>query len=109
MNTDKDKDRNLNGIAVALQYDGVSAPKVTAKGKGYIADEIIALARENDIPIQDKPELVQILSKVDIGQEIPEVLYRAVAEVIAFAYLIKGKRPPLRTATAEAETSTEEV
>jgi flagellar biosynthesis protein len=90
-----------NSIAVALKYDGLSAPKITAKGKGFIADEIIALARENDIPIQDKPELVQILSKVDIGQEIPEVLYRAVAEVIAFAYMIKGKRPPARGQAAD--------
>ncbi len=97
------EDKPDRSIAVALRYDGTSAPKVTAKGKGYVADEIIRLAKQHDIPLQDKPELVQILSKVDIGEEIPEALYRAVAEVIAFAYMIKGTRPPVVEATGNPE------
>lgn len=76
-------------IAVALEYDGHTAPRVTAKGKGPIAEEIIALARSHDIPLQDQPELVKLLSKVDLGEEIPRQLYVAVAEVIAFTRLLR--------------------
>lgn len=80
-------------LAVALQYDGENAPKVTAKGAGDIAEQILALAREHDVPLQDNPELVKLLSKIELGDEIPEALYLAVAEVIAFAYMLKGKVP----------------
>lgn len=78
-------------FAVALEYDGQGAPRVTAKGKGPIAEEIIALARHHDIPLQDQPELVQLLGKVDLGEEIPRALYVAVAEVIAFTRLLKQR------------------
>ncbi len=80
-------------LAVALQYDGESAPKVTAKGAGDIAEQILAIAREHDVPLQDNPELVKVLSKIELGEQIPEALYLAVAEVIAFAYMLKGKVP----------------
>ncbi len=80
-------------LAVALQYDGENAPKVTAKGAGDIAKQILAIAREHDVPLQDNPELVNLLSKIELGDQIPEALYLAVAEVIAFAYMIKGKVP----------------
>ncbi len=78
-------------IAIALNYDEASAPKVTAKGKGLIAEEILKLASENDIPIKEEPELVELLATVELGDQIPEALYVAVAEVIAFAYSLKGK------------------
>ncbi len=80
-------------LAVALQYDGETAPKVTAKGAGDIAEQILAIAREHDVPLQDNPELVKLLSKIELGDQIPEALYLAVAEVIAFAYMLKGKTP----------------
>jgi flagellar biosynthesis protein len=76
-------------IAVALEYDGHTAPRVTAKGKGPIAEEIIAIAQRHDIPLQDQPELVQLLGHVALGEEIPRQLYVAVAEVIAFTRLLK--------------------
>lgn len=79
--------------AVALQYDGYPVPIVSAKGNGIIAEEIIELARQHDIPIQERPELVKFLAQVDLGDEIPEALYAAVAEVIAFAYMIKNRHP----------------
>ncbi|MDX1519076.1 MAG: EscU/YscU/HrcU family type III secretion system export apparatus switch protein [Gammaproteobacteria bacterium] len=87
--------KNPTGItrAVALQYDGESAPVVSANGAGCIAEEIIALARQHDIPILEKPELVGFLSQVKPGDEIPENLYVAVAEVIAFAYMLRNKHP----------------
>jgi flagellar biosynthesis protein len=83
-------------LAVALLYDEKSAPRVTAKGKGHLADEIIRLARESNIPIKEEPEIVQLLAQVDLGREIPPALYVAIAEVIAFAYMLKGKLPTRR-------------
>ena len=80
-------------LAVALEYDGQGAPRVTAKGADALAEEIIALAEANDIPLRADRALVKVLSQVELGEEIPEELYRVVAEVIAFAYLIKGKLP----------------
>jgi flagellar biosynthesis protein len=79
--------------AVALFYDGVSAPTLSAKGAGDIAEEIIALPKEHDIPIHEEPDLVNLLARLKLGEEIPRELYIAVAEVIAFAYIIKGKMP----------------
>ncbi len=82
-----------SSIAVALNYDGTGAPKVTAKGKDLLAERIIELAEENHIPLRQDPGLVQVLASVPLNQEIPRELYVAVAEVIAFAYLLSGKRP----------------
>ena len=84
-------DNTQTRIAVALEYDGESAPTVTAKGVNAIADKIIAIANENGVPLQENDGLVNILSQMDLGEEIPEDLYKAVAEVIAFAYLLTGK------------------
>ncbi|NOZ09799.1 MAG: hypothetical protein GXP09_01955 [Gammaproteobacteria bacterium] len=78
-------------IAVALEYDGSGAPTVTAKGQHLIADKILKLAKEHDIPLYEDPALVTLLSKVELGDEIPRSLYTAVAEVIAFAYMVSGK------------------
>ena len=76
---------------VALQYDGDTAPTLTAKGTNELADQIIALAKEHGIPIREEPELVDLLAKLKLGEEIPKELYVVVAEVIAFAYMLKGK------------------
>jgi flagellar biosynthesis protein len=81
-------------LAVALHYDQQNAPRISAKGAGELANSIIALAQQHGIPLHDDPELVAILAQIPLGDEIPENLYVAVAEVIAFAYLITGKRPP---------------
>ncbi|MCW8881091.1 MAG: EscU/YscU/HrcU family type III secretion system export apparatus switch protein [Sedimenticola sp.] len=80
--------------AVALLYDGENAPRVTAKGEGKIAEQIFAIAKEHGVPLENDPQLTAILSQIPLGDEIPEALYRAIAEVIAFAYLVSGKRPP---------------
>ena len=82
--------------AVALFYDGVTAPTLSAKGIDEIAEEIIALAKEHDIPIHSEPDLVNLLATLKLGDEIPRELYVAVAEVISFAYMIKGKMPHLQ-------------
>ncbi|PLR97291.1 EscU/YscU/HrcU family type III secretion system export apparatus switch protein [Bacillus sp. T33-2] len=76
--------------AVALGYDpstsGQDAPRMLAKGKGIVADNIIEKALANDVPIQEDPSLVEVLSQLDINERIPEELYGAVAEVFAFIY-----------------------
>lgn len=80
-----------NKQAVALKYDQEkgTAPKLIAKGKGFIAEQILALAQEHDIHIHENPELLEVLIRLELGDEIPETLYRAIAEVIAFAYNLK--------------------
>jgi len=82
--------------AVALHYDGERAPTVLATGAGELAQRILAVAQQHNIPLHEDPELIQALSKLDLGEEIPVHLYRAVAQIIAFAYFLSGKMPPLR-------------
>jgi flagellar biosynthesis protein len=84
---------NKPDLVLALTYDGHEAPRVSAKGRGTVADQILALAEQHDIPLRKDPELAELLSQVPLGAEIPQALYLAVAEVIAFAYLLSGKRP----------------
>jgi flagellar biosynthesis protein len=84
---------NPPNIAIALNYDGKTAPRVTAKGRGQTAEQIIALGKEHNIPLHTDAVLVSVLSKMSLGDEIPRELYLAIAEVIAFAYTLSGKRP----------------
>ncbi|GAA0222207.1 EscU/YscU/HrcU family type III secretion system export apparatus switch protein [Marinomonas primoryensis] len=76
--------------AIALKYDYNTAPTVTAKGSGLLAEKIMEVARENDVVLHQSPELVEMLSTLELGEEIPESLYLAVAEIIAFAHKIKN-------------------
>ena len=85
---------NPTHISVAIQYDheNSDAPMVVAKGKGVIAEKIRELAKEHDIPlIEDKPLARLLYKTVDIGQMIPAHLYKAVAEILAYVYRLKGK------------------
>jgi flagellar biosynthesis protein len=74
--------------AVALKYERGkdAAPKVTAKGRGAIADKILALAKEHKIPIEKDSTLMEALYRLDINEGIPEELYKVVAELLAFVY-----------------------
>ena len=88
-----DEDKNRPAKAVALKWDGKAAPRVTAKGEGELAEQILAIAREHNVPIQEDNEvLVSALAQIELGDEIPEMLYVAVAQVIAFAYYVSGKQ-----------------
>ncbi|MBE0491477.1 MAG: FlhB-like flagellar biosynthesis protein [Sulfurospirillum sp.] len=80
--------------AVALKYDTQKdkAPKVVAKGKGEVAKNIIKIAQENELPIKKDEDLVELLTKIELDREIPENLYKAVAEVFSFIYNITNKR-----------------
>lgn len=74
-------------LATALAYEpGAQAPKVTATGAGVIAEKIIETAREAGVPIRSDPGLVKALQALEIGEEVPEMLYVAVAEALAWAY-----------------------
>jgi flagellar biosynthesis protein len=82
--------------AVALAYaQSDAAPRVVAKGRGLIAEQIIAKAREHGIYVHESPELVALLTQVDIDQHIPSELYLAVAELLAWLYRMEtGKASP---------------
>ncbi len=81
-------------VAAAIQYDPEkdAAPRITAKGKGYVADKIIELAKKHGIPVKNDPGLVEILSRLDIDEQIPVEVYRAVAEILAFVYSLNSNR-----------------
>ena len=73
-----------NQLAVALHYDRKGAPRVIAKGQGTIGAKIIEVAKEHNIPIEENEILAGALSNVELGDEIPAELYKAVAEVLVF-------------------------
>jgi flagellar biosynthesis protein len=72
--------------ATALRYEGAGAPKVVASGQGTVADRILAHAREAGVPVREDPALAAALSSMALGQEVPEELWMAVAEVLVWAY-----------------------
>ncbi|QOP41537.1 EscU/YscU/HrcU family type III secretion system export apparatus switch protein [Sulfurimonas marina] len=74
--------------AAALKYDASkdSAPRVTAKGEGKTAQKILEIAKENDIPIKQDENLIELLSNVELDHEVPPEMYKAIAEVFSFIY-----------------------
>ena len=87
------KDKLPKKVA-ALRYDQARdhAPRVVAKGRGKVADKIMALAREHNIPIVEDHNLVQMLEALDLNTNIPQELYQAVAEVLVFVYRMNQKQ-----------------
>lgn len=81
-------DSNPKAIALKYDTDKDTAPKVIGKGKGIIAEEIITLAKQSNVPIQEDPTLISLLSQLEINETIPEELYEVVAEVFAFIYRV---------------------
>lgn len=81
-------DSSPKDSAVALKYQPKSdrAPKVIAKGKGKLAKRIIEIAREHDIYVHEDPDLIEVLSQLDLNEEIPAELYVVVAELLGFIY-----------------------
>jgi flagellar biosynthesis protein len=79
--------------AAALKYDQAKnmAPRVVARGKGRIAEQIVQVARENDVPLLEDRNLVNVLEAMELESEIPADLYRAVAEVLVFIYRLNGR------------------
>jgi flagellar biosynthesis protein len=85
--------RNKTEKAVAILYDQqkAPAPKIVASGQGLIARKIIETAREAGIFIKEDPDLLELLAKIPVGEEIPQELYQTVAEVLAFVYSVNEK------------------
>ncbi len=86
---------NPTHIAVALKYEAgkMEAPVVLAKGQELVAEKIREIAREHHIPLVENPPVARLLhSKVEVGQSIPDELFKAVAEILAYVYSLKGKR-----------------
>ncbi|MFZ4529519.1 MAG: EscU/YscU/HrcU family type III secretion system export apparatus switch protein [Undibacterium curvum] len=89
-----DKSQHLplkNAVALAYQ-EGEGAPKVVAKGKGLIAEQIILKAREHGVHVHESKELTSLLMRVELDQDIPPELYRAVAELLAWLYHIEAEK-----------------
>ena len=80
-----------NPLAVALHYDRTGAPRVVAKGKGTLGEKIIEVAKANGVPIEENEVLAGALSHVELGDEIPAELYKAVAEVLIFVLRLSGR------------------
>ncbi|NEV60518.1 EscU/YscU/HrcU family type III secretion system export apparatus switch protein [Thiorhodococcus minor] len=79
--------------AVALHWDGEQAPRITASGVGLTAQQILAIAEEHGVPLQQDPVLVEALAQIPVGEEIPRKLYVAVAEILAFVFALEGIDP----------------
>ncbi|WP_018880654.1 EscU/YscU/HrcU family type III secretion system export apparatus switch protein [Thioalkalivibrio sp. ALE30] len=79
--------------AVALEWDRRRAPKITASGSGATAEAILRIAEEHGIPLHQDPALSEALAQIPVGSEIPEELYVAVAEILAFVFLLAGITP----------------
>jgi flagellar biosynthesis protein len=95
--------------AVALAYsEGDNAPRVVARGRGLMAEQIIARAHEHGVYVHESPELVSLLMQVDLDQHIPPQLYLAIAELLAWLYRLESGQatspPPLFVASAEAKS-----
>lgn len=79
--------------AIALAYDGVNAPKISAKGEDELAQAIIQLAIAHEVPIYENAELTRWLSQLQLGDEIPQTLYQVIAEILSFVYHLEGRTP----------------
>ena len=77
--------------SAALRYSGIGAPRVVASGENAVAARIRELARENDVPLVQDEALTELLCALPLGDEIPETLYFAVAEVLAFVYRLNAE------------------
>lgn len=84
-------DKRAKAAALSYKQGKDSAPKVVAKGSGAMAEKILEIARKHNIPLKEDPQLVEVLSALDLNQEIPPELYKAVAEILAFVYRMTKK------------------
>jgi flagellar biosynthesis protein len=92
-----------NQLAVALHYESPGTPRVIAKGRGEVGQKIIDVAREHGVPIEENASLAGALSEVELGNEIPLELYKAVAEVLLFLMRMSGVRPGKKAATGQGQ------
>ena len=86
--------KSKGDLAIALRYllGEDNAPRIVASGRGYLAKKILEQAQEHGVPIQQNPEVAQLLAGLEIGQEVPPKLYQVVAEVLSFVYSLDSSR-----------------
>ena len=86
-----DKESKQDKKAAALKYSITEdhAPKIIAKGQGKLAEKIISLAQEENIPIHQNQNLIELLLELELGEEVPEELYEIVAEILSFIYTLE--------------------
>lgn len=90
---------NSGQQAIALAYEtGDLAPKIVAKGRGLVADQIIARAREHGVFVHESKELVSLLMQVDLDDHIPPALYQVIAELLSWLYQLEEQHAPDKTA-----------
>jgi flagellar biosynthesis protein len=89
------RDPHSSRQAVALRYQPQRdhAPRLVATGRGYLADKILELAQRYNIPVRRDRNLLQVLSRLDLNEEIPHEVYKAVAEILAFIYRLSSRQP----------------
>ena len=92
MTTNNNQENSDINKAAALKYDMEKdqAPKIIAKGTGDLAQKIVETAKEHDIPIQQDQDIVEVLTQMNLGEEIPEKLYSAIAEILSFIYQLEN-------------------
>ncbi len=91
------KEAAKQGRVVALRHnsDGSQAPGIVAKGRGDIGQRILAIAAKHKIPVREDPDLLELLTVCEVGEEIPVELYSAVAQLLAYLYRVnEGRRAP---------------
>jgi len=79
--------------ALALEYGRNKTPRVTAKGEGDLAKRIVKEAKKHGIYVAEDPQLLSLLTRLDVGDEIPQDMYTAVAVILSWVYWLKGMRP----------------
>ncbi len=90
-----EKEKRKQAVALRYRPDKDASPRVAAKGSGLVAEKIIELARKHGIPVKDDPDLLEVLSKLEIEEEVPPTVYVAVAELLAFVYSLNRKKQPV--------------
>jgi len=91
MKSENDKEQRKKAVALKYDIDKDKAPWIIASGKGKIAQKIIETAKEHEIPIEKEQDVVEVLSKLDIGDEIPPELYQVIAEILSFIYNLENR------------------
>lgn len=86
------REKTKGAVALGYKMNSSGAPKVLAKGSGLVAEKIISIARDNGVLIQEDASLYEAMKKLEVGEEIPVKLYKAVAEVLAYVYKINAKK-----------------
>jgi len=91
------KERQREAVAVRYNPEKENAPRVVAKGRGQIAEKIIEIAKSNGVPVHEDRDLIELLSKVELFDEVPPELYVAVAEVLIWVYRMNNRFKSLET------------